>query len=131
MVKSLNTKVDLVMKGTSFLGMAAYGKLMLGDRGFEFYDERDVTKFIQIPWSEVEVAIVSVVLGGKWIPRFALKTKKNGTYSFAAQDPKRVLREIRTHIGPKRVVRSLNFWQVVRRGFAHLFQHTTSSHPHD
>lgn len=36
MVESLNTKVTLVIDGTSFLGLTDYGKIMIGDRGFEF-----------------------------------------------------------------------------------------------
>ncbi|WP_155279591.1 DUF956 family protein, partial [Lacticaseibacillus rhamnosus] len=40
-----------------------------------------------------------------------------GTYTFAAKDPKRVLRAIRVHIPAERIVKSLTFWQVVKRAF--------------
>ena len=40
MAQSLNTKVDLVMDATSFHGMNNYGKIMIGDRGFEYYNEK-------------------------------------------------------------------------------------------
>ncbi len=49
MVQSLNTKVDLTINATSYLGMADYGKIMIGDKGFEFYNDRDARKFVQIP----------------------------------------------------------------------------------
>ncbi|MGL5477472.1 MAG: DUF956 family protein, partial [Clostridium sp.] len=110
MVKSLNTKVDLVIEGTAFTGISDYGKIMIGDKGFEFYNDRDIRKFIQIPWEEVECVIVSVMFKGKWIPRFALKTKKNGTYTFSSKDSKKVLRAIREYINPDNIVRSLSFF---------------------
>ena len=85
MVQSLNTKVDLVIDGTSFTWISDYGKIMIGDKGFEFYNSRDSHKYIQIPWEEVDYVIASVLFRGKWIPRYALKTKRNGTYIFLLQ----------------------------------------------
>lgn len=117
MVQSINTKADLVVNATSHLGMADYGKIMVGDKGFEFYDDQDAKNYIQIPWSEVDVVIVSTIFGGKWIPRFALRTKKNGTFSFSARDPKKVLRAIRVYIKPDHIVKSLTFFQVIGRAF--------------
>ncbi|SUB59993.1 Uncharacterized protein conserved in bacteria [Pediococcus pentosaceus] len=38
MAQSINTKADLVIDATSFLGMGDYGKIMIGDHGFEFFD---------------------------------------------------------------------------------------------
>ena len=35
MVQSINTKVDLTMAGTSYMGLSDYGKIMIGDKGFE------------------------------------------------------------------------------------------------
>lgn len=75
MAQSINTKADLVIDATSFLGMGDYGKIMIGDHGFEFFDNRNVENFIQIPWEEVDTVIASLVFGGRWIPRFAIKTK--------------------------------------------------------
>ena len=54
MAQSLNTKVDLVMDATSFHGMNNYGKIMIGDRGFEYYNEKKMNDYIQIPWEEVD-----------------------------------------------------------------------------
>ena len=44
MVQSLNTKVDLVIDATAFTGLSDYGKIMIGDKGFEFYNSRDPHK---------------------------------------------------------------------------------------
>ena len=76
MVQSLNTKVDLVIDGTSFTWISDYGKIMIGDKGFEFYNSRDSHKYIQIPWEEVDYVIASVLFRGKWIPRYALKQRE-------------------------------------------------------
>ncbi|HCM86204.1 MULTISPECIES: DUF956 family protein [Enterococcus] len=117
MVQSINTKVDLTIDATSYLGVADYGQIMIGDKGFEFFNNRDARKFVQIPWEEVEYVIASVVFKGKWIPRYAIQTKKNGTYSFASKEPKKVLRAIREYVDPDHMVRSLGFFDVIKRGF--------------
>lgn len=116
MVQSLNTKVDLVVNATSYLGMPEYGQIMVGDKGFEFYNSRDPKKFIQIPWPDVDYVIASLVFKGKWIPRYAIRTKHNGTYSFSSKDPKRTLRAIREYVDPSHMVRSLGVWDVTKNG---------------
>lgn len=121
MVQSINTKVDLVVNATSFLGMSDYGKIMIGDKGFEFFDDRNVSNFIQIPWEEVTYVVASIMFKGKWIPRFAIKTKKNGTYTFSARDPKKVLRAIRVYIDADKIVQSLSFFDVIKRGVLNIF----------
>ena len=122
MVQSLNTKVDLVIDATAFTGLADYGKIMIGDKGFEFYNSRDTRKFIQIPWEEIDYVIVSIMFKGKWIPRYAIQTKKNGTYTFASKDAKRVLRTIRQYVNPDKIVSSLSFFDVVKRAVKSLFK---------
>ena len=121
MVQSINTKVDLTIDATSYLGVADYGKIMIGDKGFEFFNNRDARKFVQIPWEEVDYVIASVVFKGNWIPRYAIQTKKNGTYSFASKEPKKVLRAIREYVDPDHMVRSLGFFDVIKRGVRNKF----------
>ncbi|EOU1110030.1 DUF956 family protein [Clostridium perfringens] len=122
MVQSLNTKVDLVVDATSFSGLTDYGQIMIGDKGFEFYNSNDYRKFIQIPWEEVDYVIASVMFKGKWIPRYAIKTKKNGTYSFSSKDTKKVLRTVRKYVDANRIVKSLSFFDVVKREVKALFK---------
>lgn len=122
MVQSINTKVDLVMDATSFMGLADYGEIMIGDKGFEFYNSRDARKFIQIPWEEVDHVIASVMFKGKWIPRYAIKTKRNGTFTFSSKDPKKVLRIIREYVDPNHMVRSLSFFDVIKRSFGSMIK---------
>ncbi|MBP1917029.1 hypothetical protein J2Z23_004014 [Lederbergia galactosidilyticus] len=116
MVQSINTKIDLVIDATSHMGISEYGKIMIGDKGFEFYNDRDARKFIQIPWEEVDHVIASVMFKGKWIPRYAIKTKRSGTFSFSSKDPKKVLRTIREYVDPNHMVQSLSFFAVIKRG---------------
>ncbi|MFT8348352.1 DUF956 family protein [Clostridium saccharoperbutylacetonicum] len=122
MVQSINTKVDLVIEATAFTGLADYGKIMIGDKGFEFYNSRDSRKFIQIPWEEVDYVIASVMFKGKWIPRYAIRTKKNGTYTFSSKDAKKVLRTIRNYVEPEHMVSSLSFFDVVKRAMKSMFK---------
>lgn len=122
MVQSMNTKVDFVIAANSYMGLTDYGKIMIGDKGFEFYNDRDAQKYIQIPWNDIDCVIASVMFKGKWIPRYAIRTKKNGTYTFSSRNPKRVLRMIRNYVKPERMVKSLTFFQVVKRGLKSIFR---------
>ncbi|SFH51138.1 DUF956 family protein [Pisciglobus halotolerans] len=122
MVQSINTKVDLVIDSTSYSGLTDYGKVMIGDKGFEFFNSRDTRKFIQIPWEEVDYVVASVMFKGKWIPRYAIQTKKNGTFSFSSKNPKKVLRAIREYVDPSHMVQSLSFLDVIKRGIRNMFK---------
>ncbi|EUJ23224.1 hypothetical protein PGRAN_09856 [Listeria grandensis FSL F6-0971] len=121
MVESINTQVDMKIDATAFTGLTDYGEILIGDKGFEFYNSRDVRKFIQIPWEEVDQVIVSVMLKGKWIPRYAIKTKRNGTFTFASKRPKDVLRAIRVYVDPANMVSSLSFFDVIKNAFKSMF----------
>lgn len=115
MVQSLNTKIDIVEKGTSHHGLTTYGKIMVGDKGFEFYSDRNVNDYIQIPWEEVDYVSASVMFKGKKIPRFALHTKKSGYFSFSSREPKKVLRAVNQYIADDKMLRSLTFIDVMKR----------------
>lgn len=125
MAQSLNTKVDLTVPATSFMSLASYGSMMLGDRALEFYNERNVEDYIQIPWNEIDHVAASVMFGGRVIPRFAVFTKSNGTYSFSTRDNKATLRLVRDHIGNENVVRSATFLGVVRAGLSGIWRRLT------
>ena len=115
MVEALNTKVEVVEKGTYFTTFSAYGKVLVGDKGFEFYDDRNVQNYVQIPWDEIQLVTASLLFGGKWIPRFKITTKRDGSFIFAAQEPKRVLKAMTNHIDPNQVVLALTFTQNLTR----------------
>jgi len=126
MIQSLNTKVDLVVDATALTGLTDYGKIMIGDKAFEFYNSRDSRKFIQIPWEEVDLVVASVLLKGKWIPRYAIKTKKNVTYTFSSKEAKKVLRAVRKYVDPSHMLQSLSFFDVVKRAVLSRFKKSWS-----
>lgn len=116
MPQSQNTKVDLTIPATSFMGLSTYGNLMIGDRALEFYNDRNVEDYIQIPWDQIDHIAASVMFHGRHIARWAVFTKQNGRYSFSARDNKRALRAIREYLGNEKIVRSANFLEVVSAG---------------
>lgn len=122
LVQSINTKADLVMDGTSYQGLNSYGKIMIGDKGFEYYNNRNKGDYIQIPWTEVDYVIASVMFKGKKIPRFAIQTKRNGTYSFSAKEPKKLLRTVNQYVADDHMVRSLSLFDVIKRAFNSKFK---------
>lgn len=122
MAQSLNTKVDLTINATSYFGLTTYGKVMVGDKAFEFYNDRNVDDYIQIPWEEVDYVAASVMFKGKWISRFMIMTKSSGHFSFSSRDNKKVLRAINAYIDSDRLVHSLSFFDVLKRGIKNLFK---------
>ena len=120
MAQSQNSRVDYTAKATSFLGLTSTGNVMIGNRAFEFYNERNPEDFIQIPWDDIDHVAASVMFGNK-IPRFAIITKESGTYSFSTRDNKATLRAMRAYVPEEHLVRSPNFFEVIRAGIGSLF----------
>jgi hypothetical protein len=120
-VQSQNTKVELAVNATCHSGITSYGKLMLGDKALEYYNERNVADYIQIPWDNIYYIAASVYFN-RWINRFAVFTDANGAYfSFSAKDNKEVLRVCRDHLGANKLRRSATFLQNLGRGFRAVF----------
>ena len=82
----------------------------------------NIRDYIQIPWEEVNCVMASVMFKGKWIPRFAVVTKNNGNFTFSSRDNKALLRAINKYIPSENLVRSLSFFQVIKRGLKSLFR---------
>lgn len=122
MAQSQNSVVDLTIPATSYHGLATYGNVMIGNKAFEFYNEKNPEDFIQIPWEQIDHVAGSVMFGGKWIARFAIMTKNDGDFSFSTKDNKKTLRAMRAYIPEDHLVRSPSFFDVVKRGFLSLFK---------
>ena len=54
-------------------------------RPSEFYNDTKLQDYVQIPWDEVTYVIADVYFGGKFIPRFEIRTKQNGRFRFASR----------------------------------------------
>lgn len=121
MAQSQNTKVDFTIPATSMMGMTTYGNVMIGDNAFEFYNEKNVQDFIQIPWKEID-RIEASVLFNKQISRFVIFTKEGMHFTFSTRDNKQTLREVRKYVSEDRLLRSLSFFDVIKRGIKRIFK---------
>jgi hypothetical protein len=122
-LKSLNTQVDFTAKATAFHGINTYGVVMVGDRGIEYYNERTLQDFIQIPWGEID-HIAAEVIGNK-ITRFAVLLKQGGHFAFSTRDNKATLRAVREYVGEDNLVRSASFADVIKAGVRGLGRRLT------
>lgn len=115
MAQSLNSSVDLTIKATSLRAISTYGNVMVGDCAFEFYNEKNVEDYVQIPWIEID-HIEAEVLGKKKISRFLIYTKKDGKFAFSTRDNIATLRAVRKYL-PEDAMRSgLGFFKVLKLG---------------
>jgi len=104
--QSLNTKADFSTEGIAYLGFAEYGKILIGDVAFEFYNDRNVEKNMTFPWSSilrVEGDVTKTLNGSK--VRFS--SKESGT----------VLRWMRDYLGNEKVVKSPSFLGTFKNAF--------------
>lgn len=123
MAQSQNGSVYYTEHAASFHGMATYGNVMLGNKAFEFYNERNPEDYIQIPWDEIDRVAASVMFGGKKIARFAIFVHGSESgFSFSTRDNKATLRAMREHVPEEKLLRSLSFFDVIKRGVLSLFR---------
>ena len=120
MVQSLNKKVDLTINATSYLGMANYGKVLVGDEAFEYYNDKNVNDYIQIPWEEIDYISASVYFSKK-IARFALFTKNNGHFTFSTRDNVKTLQVVGNHFPKEKMYRSPTFFTIIKQGLRYIF----------
>ena len=119
MAQSLNSKVDLTIKATSFAGLSSNGNVMVGNKAFEFYNERNVEDCIQIPWDTID-RVEASVLFNKSISRFVIFINEKTYFTFSTKDNKKTLRAIREYVPADRMLRSLSFWDVLKRGLMYI-----------
>ncbi|EHJ53033.1 DUF956 family protein [Streptococcus macacae] len=104
MAQSINTKVEYTGKGVSYLGIGGtVGKFLLGDRGFEFYNDNNVEHFIQIPWTSI-IEMGANVHRQKVSRHFEIITDK-GKFLFASSNSGKILKIARQHVGNDKIVR--------------------------
>ena len=54
MIQSLNTKTSAPFQAIAYIGLGnVYGKLLIGDKAFEFFNDANVSDAIQIPWETI------------------------------------------------------------------------------
>ncbi len=117
MAQSINTNIELQTTGVSYLGLGnKVGKFLLGDKGLEFYNDRNVEDYIQISWASIE-QIGANVSQNKVSRHFEIYTKK-GKFLFASKDSGKILKIAQHHIGNDRVVKLPTLLQTIGRIFA-------------
>ncbi|GMA70199.1 PTS mannose transporter accessory protein ManO [Leuconostoc litchii] len=116
MVQSLNTKAELATQGISYLGMGAkYGKILVGDKAFEFFNDNNIEDYIQIPWTNV-IAVYTHISGDKVSRRFKIKTDKIDL-NFSSKSSGKLLKIMREHLGNDKILRSSSLWDKIRSRF--------------
>ncbi|HFI0273711.1 TPA: DUF956 family protein [Streptococcus suis] len=121
MAQSLNKSVEFSTTGVSYLNIAGgtVGKFLLGDQAIEFYSDRNVEDYIQIPWKNIET--IGANVSGKKISRhFEVYTNK-GKFLFASKDSGAILKIARHHIGNDKVVKLPTLLQTIGQKIANLF----------
>lgn len=116
MVESQNTKIEYQTKANYLGGFTSHGDLLVGNRALEYYNERNVRDFIQIPYTEIKMVTASVFFKKK-ITRFAIHTKKNGDFIFNSPDNKAILRALNKYLPDDKLRRSLTVWDYLKRKF--------------
>ena len=91
MAQSLNKVVDLQTTGTSYLSIQGkVGKFLVGDQALEFYSDRNIEDYIQIPWSSVN-QIGANVSGRKVSRHFEVFTDQ-GKFLLPQKTPEKFLK---------------------------------------
>ena len=116
MVESQNTKIDYQTKANYLGGFTSHGDLLVGNKALEYYNERNVRDFIQIPNTEIKMVTASVFLKKKF-PGFPNQTKKNGNFIFNSPDNKAILRALNKYLPDDKLRRSLTVWDYLKRKF--------------
>jgi len=111
MVQSLNTKSDIVAKGNSFSGGlgANFGKFMVGDKAFEFYNDKNAMDYIQIPYEEIDFVMIQVMNKGKFIRTFVIHTKRNGNFKFNSNEAGKLLKAMQAYLKPEQLQKQRGF----------------------
>ena len=120
MAQSLNKVIDIKTTGTSYLSIQGkVGKFLVGDQALEFYSDRNIEDYIQIPWSSVN-QIGANVSGRKVSRHFEVFTDQ-GKFLFASKDSGKILKIARKKIGNEKVVKLPTLLQIIGRKIKNLF----------
>ena len=120
MAQSLNKTISLQTTGTSYLSISGkVGKFLVGDQALEFYSDRNVEDYIQIPWSSVK-QIGANVSGRKVSRHFEVFTEQ-GKFLFASKDSGAILKIAREKLGNDKVVKLPTLLQTIGQKLKNLF----------
>lgn len=119
MAQSLNQRVILQTTAVSYLGIGGkVGKILLGDKALEFYNDKNVEDFIQIPWTAINQ--IGANVSGKKVSRHFEIFTDQGKFLFASKDSGKILKVARETIGNDKVIKLPTLVQTI---IAKLFHH--------
>ena len=108
MVQSQNTQVA----GTSTANLMSgglgskHGDLLIGDRAIEFYNQRNPSDFLQIPWQEIVRVRAQIFFQDRYIRGFFTDTKDHGSFNFVVKDAGHCLKLMRNYLSNEQIVRN-------------------------
>lgn len=108
MAISKNTKVLFNTKANLLSGMIGNkrGDILVGDRAFEFYNEKNPEDYLQIPWEEIIRVRAQLFFRDKYIRGFFVDTKSVGTFNFVVKNAGKTLKTMRDFLGNEKIVRN-------------------------
>ncbi|RKW34803.1 MAG: DUF956 family protein [Leptotrichia sp.] len=108
MAISKNTKVLFNTKANLLSGMIGNkrGDILVGDRAFEFYNEKNPEDYLQIPWEEIIRVRAQLFFRDKYIRGFFVDTKSAGTFNFVVKNAGKTLKTMRDFLGNEKIVRN-------------------------
>ncbi|MDR0199382.1 MAG: DUF956 family protein [Streptococcaceae bacterium] len=104
-VQSLNTRADLAVEAVAYIGFPKYGKIMVGDKALEFFNDKYVADNMQFPWASIRRVEGQVSKGGKIGRTFYIVLQNNNKIRFNSHDAGHILKLVREQIGNDKVVR--------------------------
>ena len=108
MAISKNTKVLFNTKANLLSGMIGNkrGDILVGDRAFEFYNEKNPEDYLQSPWEEIIRVRAQLFFRDKYIRGFFVDTKSAGTFNFVVKNAGKTLKTMRDFLGNEKIVRN-------------------------
>ncbi|MDO4667696.1 MAG: DUF956 family protein [Streptococcus sp.] len=120
MAQSQNKKVEFQTTGISYLGInGKVGKILLGDVAIEFYADRNVEDYVQLPWSSIQ-QIGANVRKRKISRHFEVLTDQ-GKFLFASKDSGKILKIARQHLGNDKIIKLPTLIQITSQKIRNFF----------
>ena len=120
MAQSLNKIIDLQTTGTSYLSIQGkVGKFLVGDQALEFYSDRNIEDYIQIPW--ISVNQIGANVSRRKVSRHFEVFTDQGKFLFASKDSGKILKIAREKLGNDKVVKLPSLLQTIGQKIKNLF----------
>ena len=120
MAQSLNKVIALQTTGTSYLSIQGkVGKFLVGDQALEFYSDRNIEDYIQIPW--ISVNQIGANVSRRKVSRHFEVFTDQGKFLFASKDSGKILKIAREKLGNDKVVKLPTLIQIIIQKIKNLF----------